>query len=410
MNFPAYPSYRTVTPEETLQKIQPFFKEIGITRVANITGLDEISIPVFIAVRPNSRSLSLAQGKGLTPINAKISAIMETVESYHAENPLLQKIYASNIELKASGLNVCDYYGLPSVSAHSFDESRKIEWVEGKNLLNDLLIYVPFETVHTDMRVEKSVPGAYFIKSSNGLASGNTAQEAINHAVQELVERDSYACWTLLPLEIQAKTKVRIETIENETCRALLERFYQADTYVGIWDLTTDIGLPAFLVRVVPKDQPPFCNIAPASGFGCHPDRNLSLIRALTEAAQSRLTFISGARDDIRLTHHRTFTTPEEYKKWYSSVYEQSEARDYNDIQTYNLRNTDDVWASLKTALIKADIQEVISTDLSRPGFPIKVHKVIIPGLEGSEPYSHTRMGKRALRQISRYQRQLEDA
>lgn len=410
MNFPPYPSYRTVAPEHTLQNIQPFFDEIGITRVANITGLDEISIPVFIAVRPNSRSLSLAQGKGLSPINAKISAIMETVESYHAENPLLETVHASAASLEKLGHQVCDYAGLPSVTAHTFDDDRKIEWVEGTNLLNGSSMYVPFETVHTDMRVEKSVPKAYFIKSSNGLASGNTSQEAINHATYELIERDSYACWTLLPPHIQAKTKIRIDTIENETCRALIERFHQADTYVGVWDLTTDIGLPAFLVRVLPKDQPPLCNIAPASGFGCHPDRNLSLIRALTEAAQSRLTFISGARDDIRLSHYRTYTTLEEYKKWYSSVHEQAAVRAYDDIPTWKLRNTDDVWSCLKAALSKANIKEIISTDLSRPGFPVKVHKVIIPGLEGSEPYSYSRMGKRARNLVSKYQRQPEDA
>jgi ribosomal protein S12 methylthiotransferase accessory factor len=39
---------------------------MGVTRIANVTGLDRIGIPVAIAVRPNSRSVSVAQGKGQT--------------------------------------------------------------------------------------------------------------------------------------------------------------------------------------------------------------------------------------------------------------------------------------------------------------------------------------------------------
>jgi YcaO-like protein with predicted kinase domain len=408
MDFPEYFSYRAITPEQTLQNIQPFLSSIGITRVANITGLDEISIPVFVAIRPNSRSLSLAQGKGLTAINAKISAIMETVESYHAENPLLKTVRTSAADLKKNGFAVCDYENLPSISAHTFDDTHVIEWVHGTNLLNRARMYVPFEAVHTDMHVDKSLSNPYFIKSSNGLASGNTEQEAINHATCELIERDSYSCWTLLPKK--EKTKVRIDSIDDPTCRALIERFYKAEAHIGIWDITSDIGLPAFLVRVIPRDKPPFCNIAPASGFGCHPDRNLSLIRALTEAAQSRLTFISGSRDDIRLSHYRSYIDPKEYQKWYTSVCEHNEFRDYTAIPTYCVKEENDIWSILQKSLVKSDIKEIISVDLSRPTFPIKVHKVIIPGLEGSEPYSYTRMGIRAQSLLLKYQRQFEHA
>jgi ribosomal protein S12 methylthiotransferase accessory factor YcaO len=47
---------------------------MGITRLGNITGLDRIGIPVAIAVRPNSRSVSVSQGKGLELPQALASA------------------------------------------------------------------------------------------------------------------------------------------------------------------------------------------------------------------------------------------------------------------------------------------------------------------------------------------------
>ena len=65
---------------ETLAWVQPLLPRFGITRVANITGLDRIGIPVWISVRPHGRSLSVAQGKGLTPELAQASAVMESIE------------------------------------------------------------------------------------------------------------------------------------------------------------------------------------------------------------------------------------------------------------------------------------------------------------------------------------------
>ena len=58
---------------------------MGITRLGDITGLDYIGIPVVVAVRPNSRSVSVSQGKGLDLHQATASALMEAIEGFHAE-------------------------------------------------------------------------------------------------------------------------------------------------------------------------------------------------------------------------------------------------------------------------------------------------------------------------------------
>ena len=69
--------------------------EVGITRLANVTGLDRIGIPVVQAVRPNSRSLSVSQGKGVDMDSAKASAMMEAFELWHAERIELPCLCAS---------------------------------------------------------------------------------------------------------------------------------------------------------------------------------------------------------------------------------------------------------------------------------------------------------------------------
>ncbi len=58
-------THRVSSPDETRERIWPWLKPFGITRVANVTGLDCIGIPVVAVYRPNSRSLSVAQGKGV---------------------------------------------------------------------------------------------------------------------------------------------------------------------------------------------------------------------------------------------------------------------------------------------------------------------------------------------------------
>ncbi|MEZ4302620.1 MAG: YcaO-like family protein, partial [Polyangiaceae bacterium] len=79
-------THRAVPPEETLARFERLMPALGITRIADVTGLDHLGIPVVMVTRPNARSLSVAQGKGLSLAAAKASGLMEAIESYHAEH------------------------------------------------------------------------------------------------------------------------------------------------------------------------------------------------------------------------------------------------------------------------------------------------------------------------------------
>src|SRR5450759_5231303 len=93
-------THRTVPPGETVARLQPRLANLGITRLANVTGLDVIGIPVIMACRPNSLSIAVSQGKGLTLDAAKASALMESIEGYFAENIIAPLKLASYEDLR----------------------------------------------------------------------------------------------------------------------------------------------------------------------------------------------------------------------------------------------------------------------------------------------------------------------
>src|SRR5215213_7749031 len=86
---------RAVAPSETLRRIRPLLPGAGITRLADVTGLDWIGLPVYQAIRPNSRNISVSQGKGVTRTQAKVSALMESLESFHAEHIQQPSVHAT---------------------------------------------------------------------------------------------------------------------------------------------------------------------------------------------------------------------------------------------------------------------------------------------------------------------------
>src|SRR5215510_6239155 len=127
-------THRARSPRETLNDYLPLMSCFGITRLATVTGLDSIGLPVYTAIRPNSRSLATAQGKGFDADSAKVSALMESIETWHAEHiqkPLHWDSYWSLCE-SAAVANVMELQ-LRSDSKLRLDLPQL--WIEGYDLV-----------------------------------------------------------------------------------------------------------------------------------------------------------------------------------------------------------------------------------------------------------------------------------
>ncbi len=388
-------THRIVAPERTLARVAPFLPVMGITRVANVTGLDTVGIPVVMVTRPNSRSISVSQGKGVTLAAAKASGVMESIESYHAERITLPLKYASYEELRWSH-PVVDVTRLPRLGSGAFTPHTPMLWIEGEELLGGGPKWVPFEMVHLNFTLPMPPGSGCFLAGSNGLASGNSLAEAIGHAVTELVERDAATLWRLRGQDAQDETRIDPGTVTDPVCASLLERFGNAGVDVGLWEITSDIGLPAFLCRIVTREDAPQQSIRPALGMGCHAAREVALSRALTEAAQSRLTFIAGARDDMPRAEYERHLDPAQHDRWKRRISNGAGHRDFATVPTFAGRTIEDDLAFQLDRLRAVGIEEAVAVDLTKPEFGIPVARVVIPGLEGVDDSPDYLLGARA--------------
>ena len=390
-------THRVMAPEQTLARVAPFLPIMGITRVANVTGLDTVGIPVVMVTRPNSRSISVSQGKGVTLASAKASGVMESIESYHAERITLPLKFASFEELRWTH-PVVDVDRLPRLSTGRFNPHSPILWIEGQDLLNGSPKWVPFEMVHLNFTMPMAPGHGAFLAGSNGLASGNHKVEAISHAVTELVERDATTLWRLQDSVAQAATRIDLHSIDDPVGRSLIDRFEAAGVTVGVWETTSDIGLPAFLCRIVEREELPQHSIRPATGMGCHVAREVALSRALTEAAQSRLTFIAGARDDMPRAEYERHLDPAHHARWKAMIVEGGGRRSFRDCPTSAAPTIEADLAQQLDRLRAVGIEEVVAVDLTKPEFGIPVVRVVVPGLEGTDESPDYLLGERGLR------------
>ena len=368
-------THRVVDPATTLARVLPLAPRMGITRVAVLTGLDVLGIPVVAATRPNSRSIAVHQGKGVTLDAAKASAVMEAVETFHAETTTLPLRLAAYDELAATA----DPATLPRAAGRTLGHAR-ILWVQAHELIAGETLFVPHELVTADYTHPAPVCSGFFQATTNGLASGNHWLEAVLHGLYEVVERDAIALWRAGGGRARDRRAVALDSIDGAVSAGLLASYRAAQVAVGVWDVTSDIDLPCFVALAMAPGGAD--GVEPELGSGCHADRDIALSRALSEAAQARLTRISGARDDFAPDGYDDVARADRLDmaaEWMRAPARRS-FRDAPSCAGPTLRH--DLDTALQR-LASAGLRQVAYVDLSQAEFGIPVARVIVPGLEG---------------------------
>lgn len=362
---------RSRTAAETLAWIRPKLRELGITRVADVTGLDCVGIPVFVAIRPASKNLTTAQGKGLTRELAMLSAIMESIEDHHSEHPL-PPARVGPARAVAQTARVLDTARLPpGYFPAPLDPDRELAWAQGRDLVTGEPVLVPHACVCLDTTVARPEYARWAV-CTTGLASGNTTAEATCHALFEIIERDAHARWSAMPAAARRERLVDLATIDG-ACRHLVDAYARAELDVAVWELASPFAVPTYLALVT--DRNPFRAIGTFGGIGTHLSPRIALSRALTEAAQSRLTFISGSRDDLSAETYRAQAASP------AAPPSDRPARPFDATEPAPFTRFEDMCAELVARLVARGHGEVVVVDHQRPGWEVPVVHAFVPGL-----------------------------
>lgn len=236
-----------------------------------------------------SRSLSVSQGKGLGRAQARLSAVLEALELHCGER--LCPAADRKGSLAALG---------PDWGRAAADPAIERDWIDGVDLASGRAMPVPRSLVSLDM----TGPAPDLPPTSDGMGAGGTRDEARLAGLCELIEREAHARWQARSPSERAATRVMLDSIDDPQASHLIDRIATAGCVVAIHDLSAAFGVAAFLCILREKGPADARRIAPTAGSGCHPDRAVALKRAILEAAQTRVTALAGAREDLSQAHY----------------------------------------------------------------------------------------------------------
>ncbi|MGH3760055.1 YcaO-like family protein [Actinophytocola sp.] len=360
---------------ETVELARACLPAAGVSRVADVTGLDCLGIPVVNTIRPDAEphNLTVTCGKGVTREAAVASAMMEAVERHCGEQGGRAGAPGTMAEVAALSEDATPLHPTRLVLArdHEWTPDTPLEWWPTLNLADERLVLVPAAAVFTPYKKPPRLIGGY----SDGLAAGNSPTEAVVHALYELVERDCTAFGeTLLD-----GVRLDLDSLD-EPAAGLADRLVRSGVELHLFMFTNDIGVPtAYAVIDDTVRRLPWLVCA---GAGCHLDPAVAVCRAITEAVQSRLSIISGGREDLaRLTANRrgSYEAVRELLTPWLRMPGGVRLAEFPNQSTGSL--SDDLTV-LMGHLRRVGLGVVLATELNRFPMPFSVVRVIVPGLE----------------------------
>lgn len=403
-------SSRVKSVEETLKTVLPVSGNIGITRLADITDMDILGIPNFSAVLPGTEDyIWVYSGKGATRLDAKVSALMESIERYCSlpssdQKKMIQGSYkdVSTVSKTLHPSNVVE----PML--FEYDEEMIMDFLPGYDLINNEQILVPTPLALFRYSPKSPAVNPFAYHHTNGLASGNVLEEAICHSLCEVIERDATSLAELnasaLPYNVlKTMTKylsdnglwidpvdstefvdddtkfpdVDISNIDFKPVSNLVKKFNDAKIPLIIKDITSSIGIPTFNASSIEWISEDYGYLA--EGHGTHPDARIAILRAITEVSQTRAANIQGARDDLRKISYGN-SNSDEKKTW--QFMKSKNSIPFSEIKSYvNGDILDDIKLIL-SRLNSNGLTQVIVVDLTNPQIMIPVVRTIVPGLE----------------------------
>lgn len=367
-------THRSRTPDATLRFIEEFKNRVGMLSFRDVTELDRIGLPVFTCdrIRPDHSKTSHT-GKGLSKTQAQVSLTMEAIERYCSEfrdEYRTGLVRGSYRELQAKH-NVLDPQALILPSFCKYHAEQPLHWAWGFDLPSREEILVPAAAVYHPFSLDEPAP---IRSNTNGLASGNTMEEAVFHGMTEVIERDA---WSIAKFNGDMKAALVVDDKpEHRFIIDLIAMFEQASVEVTARDLTNDLEVPVIAAFSEDVVHP---NLMPFDGFGAHLDPRVAMARALLELATTRAFFLQKHGLENLLANIPYHYSQEDLED--PRFYAQS-CKPLGQMESHY---SEDILEDIGTLLGRLDrrgLSHTIVVDLTRPDVKIPTVRVIIPGLE----------------------------
>jgi ribosomal protein S12 methylthiotransferase accessory factor len=349
---------RSRPPEETWRLVRGCLDRFGITRIADLTGLDVLGVPVYAGVRPGAATVTVSAGKGVTPLLARISAAMESIEVAVAETWEPEAVPYDVTTLALQRMSI--------VTAET-----TLVWVTARRCRDGRPVLLPAAAVGLCGWAQDVWSPRRFVTASNGLASGNDLTEATLHGLLELVERDAVA--GIAGVAVEDRTGLDLDSVADPVNRSLLDRFARSRLWCEVVVVPAPAGIHCFVAYLWHPDMPQLFG-----GSGAHRSASIALSRALTEAAQSRLSCISGGRDDITADRYLPPVTAGRTPPGRAATAVPFPTR------PDPVADDHDLDAALQATVETVEAltgQPVLFVDLTPRGLPLAVAQVFAPGL-----------------------------
>ena len=360
---------------------------LGMRDFREATALDRIGIPVFTCwrLRPDD-SKTFHTGKGVSAIQAQVSLTLESIERFSSEfrEEWADRLIVGSYNALRATRNTLDPTTLILSQFSDYTPDSDLHWVAGYDVASGEEILVPAKEVYHPFHRDE---GILYGSHTNGLASGNTIEEAVFHALTEIVERDA---WSIAKYNRNYGEPVAIEgTPENRFLIDIVRKFEEAGLEIIARDITSDVGIP--VVAAFSKDLR-HGDTLPIEGFGAHTDPKVAMGRALMEMATTRALFLvkngpDGLRDTspLYLTHDEAIDDP------------RFAVRSVKRLSQMEIGYSSDITEDLNACVARLrtrGLDRVIAVDLTRPETGIPTVRVVIPGTD-AYCYDRTRKGDR---------------
>jgi ribosomal protein S12 methylthiotransferase accessory factor len=383
---------------------------IGVTRVAMVGELTELGVQISQAYRPHSRwSTTAGSGKSETRAGARVGGIMEEAEK-HAQEKFHQVELTSSYARLRQRADVVDPATLDLPYDSRYHEELEIEWSRCFELLSGRQVYVPAAAVivrRLKDDIYYSARRGHKVFSSNGLASGFTLEEALNHAVCELIERHATRLAELQLNNPRVGGAPPFRFVDLSTVPASIQRLARkltrSEYQLRVLEITSEIRVPTFKANLFTYIDP---YVQTMDGTATHPNAEVAMQMAMLEAAQTKVASVAGSREDLTVKarslgrHERPRCFLEEAELfWYGPEPAQ---KPFSSIESLTSRDVRDDLMFALDALRRAGFEQVLAIDYSLPEIaPVRAVRVLVPGLETTNPfYTGPRARAVALRDV----------